>query len=253
MNATPNPSSEDARRIVLVTGAAKRIGAAIARHLHAHGFDLALHYGHSEAEMQALRDELEAERPGSTHALQADLEDPARLAPLVEAAVDHFGRLDGLVNNASAFFANPLGQITAEAWDRLSAVNARAPLLLSQAAAPHLRASEGAIVNIADVYAERPRPDLISYAASKAALVAITRGLAAALAPKVRVNAIAPGAILWPSEPPPQAVQAALLARTPLGRTGDPAYVAEAVRWLLDGAGYTTGEVLHVDGGRGIG
>lgn len=253
MTPTPNAHGDAPRPVVLITGAAHRIGAAIARHLHGHGHDLALHYGRSKTDMAALVAELENARAGSTHMLQADLADADALAPLVEAAVARFGRLDGLVNNASAFAPGPLGAISAADWDRLSAVNARAPLLLAQAAAPHLRQSGGAIVNIADVYAERPRPDLIAYAASKAALVAVTRGLAAALAPKVRVNAIAPGAILWPQEPPPQAVQSALLARTPLARTGDPADVAEAVRWLLDGAAYTTGEVLHVDGGRGIG
>lgn len=238
---------------MLITGAARRVGAAIARHLHAHGYDLALHYGRSQTDMAALAAELEQARPGSTQVLQADLADAAALAQLVEAVLSRFGRLDGLVNNASAFAPAPLGRIEAADWDHLAAVNARAPLLLAQAAAPHLRASSGAIVNIADIYAERPRPDLIAYAASKAALVAVTRGLAAALAPQVRVNAIAAGAILWPQQAPPQALQAALLARTPLGRVGDPAHIAQAVRWLLHGADYTTGEVLHVDGGRGIG
>lgn len=253
MSVTPTAGAAKPAPVALVTGAARRIGATIARELHAHGYRLALHYGRSHSDMQALCAELEARRPQSTLILQADLADADALAPLVAAAVAHFGRLDALVNNASAFFPGAVGDIDAGAWDTLSAVNARAPLLLAQAAAPHLRAARGAVVNIVDVYAERPRPDLIAYSASKAALLAVTRGLAVALAPQVRVNAVAPGAILWPETPPPATLQAALMARTPLARTGHPDDVAAAVRWLLTEAAYSTGEVLHVDGGRSLG
>jgi len=242
------------RRVVLVTGAARRVGAAIARRLHADGHDLALHYRASAADMQALADELEAARTGSTLVLQADLAAFDRLPELVAKTVGRFGRLDALVNNASAFYPTPPGAATPAQWEDLFAVNARAPFFLSQAAAPHLRAARGAIVNLADVYAERPRADLAVYAASKAALLAVSRGLAVSLAPEVRVNAVSPGAILWPDAGIDPAVQADLLAHTPLGRVGEPDDIAATVAWLLgDAAGYVTGQVIHVDGGRALG
>lgn len=241
------------RRVVLITGAARRVGAAIARRLHADGYDLALHYRGSSADMQALADELDAARPASTLKLQAELADFDRLPELVARTVGHFGRLDGLVNNASAFYPTPAGTTTPAQWDDLFAVNARAPFFLAQAAAPHLKATCGAIVNIADVYAERPRSDLAVYAASKDALLAVSRGLAVSLAPEVRVNAVSPGAILWPEGGIDPDVQSRLLAQTPLGRIGEPADIAGTVAWLLgDTAAYVTGQVIHVDGGRHI-
>jgi pteridine reductase len=240
----------DSRPVALVTGAARRVGAAIARGLHAAGYDLALHYRQSRADMDALVAELEAARPGSTLALQADLDAWDRLPELVAHAVGRFGRLDALVNNASAFTPTPLGTITPDAWDSQFLTNARAPLALAQAAAPHLAATGGAIVNLTDIYAERPLRDHLVYCMSKAALVAATRGLALELAPRVRVNAIAPGAILWPDSGKSEAGKAALLAKTPLARIGDEREVAEAVRWLLQDATYTTGQVLRLDGGR---
>jgi len=249
----PDPS-HTGHRVALVTGAARRVGAAIARRLHADGHDVALHYRASAAEMQALAAELEALGPEHAFALQADLREFDRLPELVARTVGRFGRLDALVNNASAFYPTPVGTATPAQWDELFAANARAPFFLAQAAAPHLQAAGGAIVNIADIYAERPRADLAIYAASKAALLALTRGLAVALAPAVRVNAVSPGAILWPDAGIDPAVQAALLARTPLGRTGEPDDIAATVAWLLDdAAGYVTGQVIHVDGGRALG
>jgi pteridine reductase len=242
------------RRVVLITGAARRVGAAIARRLHVDGHDLALHYRTSSTDMQALVDELESARPGSTLALQAELADFDRLPELVARTVGHYGRLDALVNNASAFYPTPAGMATPAQWDELFAVNARAPFFLAQAAAPHLKAARGAIVNIADIYAERPRADLAVYAASKAALLAITRGLAVSMGPDVRVNAVSPGAILWPDGGIDPALQAKLLAQTPLGRIGEPADIAATVAWLLsDAASYVTGQTLHVDGGRALG
>lgn len=243
------------RPVALVTGAARRIGAGIARHLHAGGHDVALHYRHSQADMQALVAELNAVRAGSAMALQADLADFDRLPELVARSVGHFGRLDALVNNASEFFPTPFATATPAQWDALFSANARAPLFLSQAAAPHLRASRGAIVNLVDIHAERPLRDHVLYGMSKAALVHMTRALARELAPQVRVNAVAPGAILWP-EPGADgagrsdAARDAMLAHTPLGRIGTPREIAEAVRWLLCDATYTTGHVLRVDGGR---
>lgn len=238
------------RPIALVTGAARRLGAAIARRLHAAGYDLALHYRHSAADMAALVAQLEAERPGSVLALQADLAEYDRLPELVAQTLGRYGRLDALVNNASAFSPTPLGTITPADWDAQFLINARAPLILAQAAAPHLKAARGAIVNLVDIYAERPLRDHVVYCMSKAALVAATRALALELAPEVRVNAIAPGAILWPEEGKAEAAKSALLAHTPLGRTGSEDDIADAVLWLLQGAGYTTGHVLPVEGGR---
>lgn len=236
--------------VALITGSARRIGAAIARHLHAAGYDLALHYRNSAEEMQALASELESRRTKSVLTLQADLTEFDRLPELVASTVGRFGRLDALVNNASTFQPTPLGTATPAQWDALFASNARAPFFLAQAAAPHLKASQGAIVNLVDIYAERPLRDHPVYCMAKAALVMATQSLALELAPDVRVNAIAPGAILWAENETSDAKQQAMLARTPLARTGTPAEIAEAVRWLLRDATYTTGQVIPLDGGR---
>ena len=236
--------------VALITGSARRIGAAIARHLHAAGYDLALHYRGSAEEMQALVSELESRRTKSVLTLQADLTEFDRLPELVASTVGRFGRLDALVNNASTFQPTPLGTATPAQWDALFASNARAPFFLAQAAAPHLKAAQGAIVNLVDIYAERPLRDHPMYCMAKAALVMATRSLALELAPDVRVNAIAPGAILWAENETSDAKQQAMLARTPLARTGTPAEIAEAVRWLLRDATYTTGQVIALDGGR---
>ena len=240
----------ESRPAALVTGSARRIGAAIARRLHAAGFDLALHYRDSAGEAQAMAAELESARAGSVVLLQADLAQFDRLPELVAKAVGRFGRLDALVNNASAFYPTPFGATTPAQWDELFAINARAPFFLAQAAAPHLASANGAIVNIADIYAERPLRGHAVYAMGKAALLQMTRALALELAPQVRVNAVSPGAILWPENGKDPEAQSALLARTPLGRIGTPGEIAEAVRWLLQDARYCTGQVLRVDGGR---
>jgi len=243
----------DPRPVALVTGSARRIGAAIARCLHAAGYDLALHYRDSADDARALAADLEAARAGSTVLLQAELADFDRLPELVANIVGRFGRLDALVNNASMFYPTPFGSTTPAQWEELFAVNARAPFFLAQAAAPHLARAKGAIVNIADIYAERPLREHAVYAMGKAALLHMTRLLALELAPDVRVNAVSPGAILWPEGGKDADAQAALLARTPLGRTGTPEEIAEAVSWLLRDAGYCTGQTLHVDGGRMLG
>jgi pteridine reductase len=239
--------------VALVTGSARRIGAAIARRLHAAGYDLALHYRDSAGDAQAVAAELEGARSNSTLLLQADLAGFDRLPELVAKTVGRFGRLDALVNNASMFYPTAFGATTPAQWDELFAVNARAPFFLAQAAAPHLANASGAIVNIADIHAERPLREHAVYAMSKAALLHMTRSLALELAPTVRVNAVSPGAILWPEGGKDPDAQAALLARTPLGRTGTPEEIAEAVLWLLRDADYCTGQTLHVDGGRMLG
>ena len=236
--------------VALVTGSARRIGAAIARALHAAGYDLALHYRSSSDDVDALAAELERARPGSTVRLQADLAEFDRLPELVAQTVGRFGRLDALVNNASGFFPTPVGEATPAQWDALFATNARAPLFLAQAAAPHLARNGGAIVNLTDLYGERPLAGHSIYCMAKAALLMATRSLALELGPEVRVNAVSPGAILWPEDGGDDAARQAMLKRTPLARTGTPEEVAEAVRWLLQDATYCTGQVIHLDGGR---
>ncbi len=238
------------RPVALITGSAKRIGAQIARTLHGAGYDLTLHYRSSRADVEALSAELEAVRAGSTQLVQADLGEFDRLPELVAQTVGRFGRLDALVNNASSFTATPIGTATPAQWDQVFASNSRAPFFLAQAAAPHLRAAHGGIVNLTDIYGERPLRGHSLYCMAKASLLMMTRSLALELAPEVRVNAVSPGAILWPEESANAAAQEAMLGRTPMGRTGTPAEVAEAVRWLLMDARYSTGQVLHLDGGR---
>jgi pteridine reductase len=244
------PQAENPRPVALVTGAARRIGACIARTLHAAGYDLALHYRHSAGEMQALRAELEAARAGSTLVVQAELTDVAALPPLVQTVVDRYGRLDALVNNASTYYATSFDTTTPVQWDELMSANARAPFFLAQAAAPHLRASRGAIVNIADIYAERPLPGHAAYSVSKAALAMATKALAVELGPEVRVNVIAPGNILWSTNDVKAETEAMLRERTALARQGAPTDIAAAVLYLLRDATYCSGAILPVDGGR---
>jgi len=239
---------------VLVTGAARRIGAAIARRLHGAGARVALHCHRSRAEADALARELEAARPGSVTVVQGDLLDVDALPRIVEEAARAFGRLDGLVNNASSFYATPFGKIGTREWDDLMGSNLRAPLLLAQAAAPRLREAKGAIVNIVDIHAERPLKDFVVYSIAKAGLAGLTRSLALELGPEVRVNGVSPGAILWPEggkhfDP---VEKQRIEGQTPLARIGSPEDVAGAVKYLLFDAPFVTGQVLAVDGGRGI-
>ncbi|HEV2539977.1 MAG TPA: pteridine reductase [Frateuria sp.] len=243
-------STEPARPVALVTGAARRVGATIARTLHAAGYDIALHHRHSAGEAASLRAELERERPGSTLGVQADLAAIERLPALIEDVLAHYGRLDALVNNASAFYPTPIGSVTPTHWNELFASNAQAPFFLVQAALPALRAARGAIVNLVDIYAERALAGHPVYVMAKAALAAMTRTLAQDLAPEVRINGVAPGAVLWPAEGKDYDDRAALLARTPLGRAGTPEDVASAVLWLLRDAPFVTGQIIRVDGGR---
>ncbi len=236
--------------VALITGSARRIGAAIAARLHLAGYRVVLHANRSSEELQQLAFSFESAVPGSVLALQADLRQADTVPDLVEQAVAHFGQLDVLVNNASNFYPTPLGQISAEQIDDLYAVNARAPLLLAQAAAPHLRRTQGCIVNLTDLHGTDPMRDHAAYTMAKAALEMVTRSLALELAPKVRVNAVAPGAILWPEQGKDDFARQALLARTPLARTGTVDEIAEAVHWLIAGADFVTGHTLRVDGGR---
>lgn len=235
----------------LVTGGAKRIGAAIVKALHGAGASIILHYRDSAQEATDLALSLCWNRPDSIKLIRADLLDSAALATLVESAAQAFGRLDGLVNNASSFYPTPLGQIDANAWDDLVGSNLKAPLFLSQAAWPHLKESGGAIVNIVDINAERPLAGFSTYCAAKAGLLCLTRALATEMGPQVRVNGVSPGAIEWPSDNLFDAqVKAHMIEATPLKRIGDPTDIARTVLFLLADAPYITGQILAVDGGR---
>jgi pteridine reductase len=238
------------RPVVLITGAGRRVGAVIARTLHAAGYDVALHFRRSADAAAALAKELERQRAGSTLLLQAELSELAALPTMIEQLLAHFGRLDALVNNASAFYSTPMGSATPAQWSELFASNVQAPFFLSQAAMPALRAARGGIVNLLDIYAERPLAEHPLYCMAKAALAAMTRSLALDLAPAIRVNGVAPGAVLWPSDGKGYDDQQAMLARTPLQRAGTPDDVASAVLWLLRDAPFVTGQTIRVDGGR---
>jgi pteridine reductase len=236
----------------LVTGGARRVGAAITRRLHAAGANVLVHYRDSDADADQLIDELNALRPKSAQKVKAELLAPIAPRALVSAALEGFGRLDILVNNASSFFPVALGAIEASHWEELMGSNLRAPLFIAQEAAAELAKREGAIVNIVDIHAERPLKGYPVYSIAKAGLAALTRTLAIELAPKVRVNGVAPGAIAWPEdgqfEP---AERDRVIATTPLGRTGTAEDIAQAVHFLAC-APYVTGQILAVDGGRSI-
>ncbi len=239
-------------KCALVTGGARRGGAAIARRLHAAGANVMLHYRDSAPDADALAGELNARRPKSAATVKAELLAPIAPRALVAAVLQSFGELDLLVNNASSFFPVAVGEIEASHWEELLGSNLRAPLFISQEAAPHLAKREGAIVNIVDIHAERPLKGYPVYSVAKAGLAALTRALALELAPRVRVNGIAPGAIAWPEDGQfDQAEQQRILATTPLGRLGSPEDIAQAVHFLAC-APYVTGQILSVDGGRSI-
>jgi len=235
-------------KTALVTGAAKRVGAVIAQRLHALGANLVLHYRSSQAGADALCKEFNQAREGSAITVQADLLDPEVTPALIEAALDGWDRLDILVNNASTFYATPVGQITVEQFDDMVGTNLRAPLFLSQTAAPALLEQSGCIINIIDIHAERPMKGFPVYSAAKAGLSSLTKSLAKELAPKVRVNGVAPGAILWP-QGMGETTKADILQRIPLQSPGSPEDIAAAVAFLAQ-AGYITGHILTVDGGR---
>jgi len=240
-------------KVVLITGGAKRVGASICRKLHAAGANLMLHYRASAGEARLLQAELNHQRKDSVALIQADLLDVGKLPSLVEQTLQTFGRLDGLVNNASSFFQTPVGEITVAGWNDLIGTNVQAPLFLSQAAAPALRKTQGAIVNITDIHAERPLKNYVVYSIAKAALVGLTRSLARELAPEVRVNAVAPGPILWPDDEAFNEVsRQRIISHTPLRREGQPDDIATAVKFLLADASYVTGDTLNVDGGRHV-
>ena len=237
-------------KVVLVTGAARRIGAEIAQAFHAEGAKVAVHYHRSAAEAGRLVAAMNAERPGSAAAFGADLADLAALQVLPAEVIGTLGALDVLVNNASTFYATPVGKITAAQFEDLIGTNLRAPLFLSQAAAPELRRRKGLILNIADIHALRPLGRHAVYCAAKAALVMLTQSLARELGPDIRVNAIAPGPVMWPESGVDEALRQRIVARTALKRSGSPQDVARAAIFFATNAPFVTGQVLAVDGGR---
>jgi len=241
-------------KTVLVTGGARRVGAAICRRLHAAGAGLVLHYRGSALEANALQAELNAQRGQSVSLLQADLLKLSAINKLVESAVEQFGHLDAIVNNASSFFATPIGEVSERAWDDLIGTNLKAPLFLAQAAAPELRKARGCIVNIIDIHAELPLAQHAVYTAGKGGLLALTRALARDLGPEIRVNGVAPGTILWPEDERwgDELARQRIINRTALKRIGEPDDVAKAVEFLVANAPYVTGQILAVDGGRSI-
>ncbi|MDH3692774.1 MAG: pteridine reductase [Gammaproteobacteria bacterium] len=248
------PSTDNLNnKVALITGAARRIGAAIATRLHQSGADVAIHYRGSADEAAALADKLNAQRPDSASIFAADLTDLEALRELVDGVHDWHKRLDILVNNASSFYPTPIGEITEDHWDDLLGSNLKAPLFLSQAAAPSLRATNGVIINIVDIHAQRPLRNHAVYGAAKAGLAMLTRSLAKDLAPAVRVNGVAPGAILWPENDMSNETKNVILGQIPLQRAGDPGDIADCVLYLARDADYVTGQIIAVDGGRSIG
>ncbi|MGD2166762.1 MAG: pteridine reductase [Gammaproteobacteria bacterium] len=240
-------------RWALITGAAKRIGAVVARTLHEAGANVAVHYFSSSQHADRLVAELNAARADSAMAIQADLRSIDSIHALVDTVVSRTGQLDLLVNNASTFYPTPLGTITEEHWDDLINANLKAPLFLSQAAFPHLRAARGVIINIIDVHSQRPLRDHLVYGPAKAGLAMLTRSLAKDLGPEIRVNGVSPGAILWPEEGLPEKTQQSIIREIALKRVGAPEDIASAVLYLARDATYVTGQILAVDGGRSVG
>jgi pteridine reductase len=251
MSRTENRTLEGKR--ALITGAARRIGAAITERLHEAGVDVAIHYRSSGAKAKELSEVLNQSRRDSAAIFAADLNDTAELNSLMEAVLEWAGSLDILINNASSFYPTPIGSITDAEWNDLIGSNLKAPLFLSQAAAAHLKDTQGVIINLLDIHARRPLRDHPVYAAAKAGLAGLTLALAKDLAPGVRVNGIAPGAILWPEDGMTESVKRSILKQVPLKRPGDPRDVADCVVYLVRDAPYVTGQIIAVDGGRSIG
>ena len=245
-------AAETRNGVALVTGAARRIGAAVARVLHRRGLDVAVHYRTSREDARALARALDRERPGTVATFGCDLLDSGAPERLVSDVIARFGSLDVLVNNASSFYPTPIDTATEAEWDDLIGTNLKAPFFVSKAAAPFLAARRGSIVNLADIHGRNPVAGYPAYCSAKAGLIMLTRALALELAPEVRVNAVAPGIALWPDGDHDVETHERAIQLVPLRRSGSAQDVADATAWLALDAPYTTGEVLAVDGGRGI-
>ena len=239
---------------MLITGGAKRVGAAICRELHACGANLMIHYKTSTIEARALQAELNLQRPNSAAIIQGDLLNIAVLPSLVQETIKHFGKLDVLINNASSYYATEIGKIDEENWADLMGSNLKAPMFLAQAAATELRKNHGCIVNITDMHIERPKKGYVVYSVAKAGLVTLTKSLAHELSPEVRVNAVAPGPVQWPENNPQfdEVYRQRVINQTLLKKIGEPQDIAKAVKFLVADAPFITGHVLAVDGGRSL-
>jgi len=250
MQATMSDAPHAPPQVALVTGAAHRIGAAVARHLHARGMNIALHYRASKTEAEALALALNLQRPNSVTTIAGDLLDTPALNTIVTRAEAQWGRLDALVNNASSFYPTPVDDATETQWDDLMGTNLKAPFFLAQAARPFLKRQQGCIVNIIDIHAQKPMKGFPIYSMAKAGLQMLTMSLARELGPEIRVNGVAPGAILWPQEALDSDTKAQIIDRTALKRQGSAEEIARAVYFMIHDANYISGQVLNVDGGR---
>ena len=244
----------DSAPVALVTGGARRLGAAIIRALHQRGFNVVIHYRNHESEAEQLIGQLNALRPDSAIGHRAELTEPPQVAALATAAQQRWGRLDALVNNASAFYPHPTASATLTDWDRIMNSNLRAPFLLLQHCLDALQCQGGCVVNLIDIYAERPLAEHPLYCASKAGLAMLTRSWARDLGPTLRVNGVSPGAILWPEHPAEQddSHQQQIIDSTPLHRSGEASDIAGAVAWLVCDAPFVNGQIIAVDGGRSL-
>ncbi|MDH5369493.1 MAG: pteridine reductase [Gammaproteobacteria bacterium] len=250
-NKLSRNSDSDNARVALITGAAHRIGATTAKLLHQNGMNIVLHYRGSREKAQALQNELNKIRENSVILIQADLHNTSGLPALIEASIKTWGKLDVLINNASSFYPTQIGKATEDQWDDLIGSNLKAPFFLSQAAAPYLKETQGCIINIVDIHAERPLKTFPIYSMAKAGLVMMTKSLAGELGPDIRVNAVAPGAILWP-ENLDEVAQQRIVSRTFLKRQGEPNDIAKTILFLIQNADYITGQIIAVDGGRSL-
>jgi len=243
-----------AEKVALITGGARRVGAAVCRSLHAAGLDLMVHYRSSADDARALQAELNTVRPESVALVQADLLNISSLPTMVNDTVRQFGRLDVLINNASSYYPTPVGEVGEGEWEDLMGTNLKTPLFLSQAAAPHLKRNHGCIINIVDIHADRPMRNYLVYSVAKGGLLALTRALASELGPEVRVNGVSPGVILWPEDErwSDEVARQRIIHSTLLKRVGEPEDIARTVRFLVLDAPYVTGQIIAVDGGRSI-
>ncbi|MDG2296722.1 MAG: pteridine reductase [Gammaproteobacteria bacterium] len=244
--------NDDINKWVLITGGAKRIGARIARTLHAQDMNLVIHFNTSSDDANELCSELNSIRNDSAIAIGANLTNPDEVESLIKKVIERTGQLDVLINNASTFYPTPIEDITLDDWDNLVGTNLKAPLFLCKYAAPHIKKSKGSIINMVDIHASKPLKKHPIYGHAKSGLVMLTRSLAKDLAPEVRVNGIAPGMILWPENEPPEEIKQKVVNQIPLKRSGEPNDIAKTVLFLIADADYITGQIIAVDGGRGI-
>jgi pteridine reductase len=240
--------------VAIITGGGRRIGAETARQLHQHGFNVVLHYRRSIKEAAELTDKLNQQRENSAIAIKADLNETEQVYQLAQQAAAHWGRVDALINNASSYYPTPFGQVTETQWDDLIASNTKAPFFLSQSLAEELKKQNGCIVNIVDIHAERPLTEYSPYTIAKAGNAMLTKSLARELAPKVRVNGVSPGVIIWPENAAEHSEEEKqrILNQVPLGREGSAEDIAKTVLFFIKDAPYITGQILAVDGGRSI-